>query len=310
MRKTFNLEGKSAFWAIAVYPRGGPVPGARRGFPSTSPVPRVPRGSLRYVSLFDREDVAPPEECSRCGLPVAQTSLFCPSCGQSRVNPLQRGGPGDDTSSDAERASADGQEGTQEDGGANGGTAGGTDGGTGAPRAGREAETQSPEGSTGGDTLTRATQWLRRTLGRGLNAPDPEPIDPDDSPLLSEAKAKSYPERLSQSSRARARFVLTSTSGATYTLGETPGGIGSGESAPEGDRLHWIQIIAEDQSVDPVHLRFGVSDGVLWVEDANSVFGTVVIEPGRAALQCIPYERYPLVRGSEIRLGSVGLVLG
>ena len=162
-----------------------------------------------------------------------------------------------------------------------------------------------------GDTLSRATQWIRRTLGRGTSTPEPEPADPDDSPLLSEKPSRqSYPERLQQSSRARARFVLTSPSGQTFTLGEIPGGIGSGESAPEGDQLHWIHLSAEDGSVDAVHLRFGVDDGVLWVEDANSVFGTIVVEPGRAPLQCIPYERYHLVRGSEIRLGSLSLQLG
>jgi len=102
---------------------------------------------------------------------------------------------------------------------------------------------------------------------------------------------------------------LTTPSGSQFTLGETPGGIGSGEDAPDGDRLHWIQLQAEDGSIDAVHVRFGVYDGVLWVEDANSVYGTIVTEPGRAALQCVPYERYSLVRGSEIRLGSVALHL-
>ncbi len=265
----------------------------------------TPTGSLRYVSLFDREDVAPPEECSRCGLLVAQTSLFCPSCGQSRVNPLIKNEPEEDPSEHPAGAEDRGDEDPES-------TGPGAEVGENTAGEKSESDTGSSDGDhTSGDTLTRATQWLRRTLGRGTNAPEPEPLDPDDSPLLSEKKAhQSYPERLSQSSRVRARFVLTSHTGVTYTLGETPGGIGSGDSAPEGDRLHWIQIVAEDQSVDPVHLRFGVSDGVLWVEDANSVFGTVVVEPGRAALQCVPYERYHLVRGSEIRLGSVILVLG
>ena len=173
-----------------------------------------------------------------------------------------------------------------------------------------DADTAPADSSGSGDTLTRATQWIRRTLTRGANAPEPEPADANDSPLLSEKPARaSYPERLQQSSRARARFVLTKDTGQSYTLGEIPGGIGSGEGAPEGDTLHWIQLIASDGSVDAVHLRFGVDDGVLWVEDANSVFGTIVEEPGRAALQCVPYERYHVVRGSTIRLGSVSLQL-
>lgn len=248
------------------------------------------------MSLFGREDVAPPEECSRCGTLVAQTSLFCPSCGQSRVTPLKAPEPEPESEGEAKESENSASEMAKE-------------------------ESPSDATRTTRDTLTRATQWIRRTLGGEIRVPvDPEAHsagaveqteDSKDSPLLSEkTRPPSYPERLQQSSRARARFVLQSADGHTYTLGEIPGGIGSGESAPEGDRLHWIHLVAEDGSVDAVHLRFGVDDGVLWVEDANSVFGTIVVEPGRAPLQCIPYERYHLVRGSEIRLGSVHLTLG
>ena len=240
--------------------------------------------------------MAPPEECSRCGTLVAQTSLFCPSCGQSRVTPLEAPEPEPDPEAEAKESENSASEVAQD-------------------------ESASDATRTTGDTLTRATQWIRRTLGGEVRVPvDPDaneagavdqPGEPEDSPLLSDqTRPPSYPERLQQSSRARARFVLQSADGHTYTLGEIPGGIGSGDSAPEGDRLQWIQLVAPDGSVDAVHLRFGVDDGVLWVEDANSVFGTIVVEPGRAPLQCIPYERYHLVRGSEIRLGSVHLTLG
>ena len=163
------------------------------------------------------------------------------------------------------------------------------------------------------DTLSRATQWIKRTLGGSVEVPRAEQSADEsedaEDPLVRE-KPPSYPERLQQSSRARARFVLTDTTGRSYTLGEMPGGIGSGDEAPEGTQVHWIHLSAGDGSVDAVHLRFGVDDGVLWVEDANSVFGTIVTEPGRAPLQCVPYERYFIVRGTELRLGSVTLTLG
>lgn len=174
------------------------------------------------------------------------------------------------------------------------------------------AEDSPAEPETTPDTLSRATQWIKRTLGGSVEVPRvKEPSDESteaEDPLVRE-NPPSYPERLAQSSRARARFVLTATTGRSYTLGEMPGGIGSGDEAPEGNQLQWIHLSADDGSVDAVHLRFGVDDGVLWVEDANSVFGTIVTEPGRAPLQCVPYERYFIVRGTELRLGSVTLTL-
>ena len=174
------------------------------------------------------------------------------------------------------------------------------------------AEDSPTEPETTPDTLSRATQWIKRTLGGSVEVPRvTEPSDESteaEDPLVRE-NSPSYPERLQQSSRARARFVLTATTGRSYTLGEMPGGIGSGDEAPEGNQLQWIHLSADDGSVDAVHLRFGVDDGVLWVEDANSVFGTIVTEPGRAPLQCVPYERYFIVRGTELRLGSVTLTL-
>lgn len=237
------------------------------------------------MSLFDADDVAPPEDCSRCGKPVAKTSLFCPACGQSRVTPLPA--PVDEPPA----SEPDEPEGDQ-----------------GAPVA-----DQPPPSTT--DTLSRATQWIRKTLGGSVEVPrvEPEPAgqaEPAEDPLVRENSRPSYPERLQQSSRSRARFVLTDATGRSFTIGEMPGGIGSGDEAPEGDRLHWIHLTADDGSIDAVHLRFGVDEGVLWVEDANSVFGTIVTEPGRSALQCVPYERYSIVRGTTLSLGSVTLTLG
>ena len=235
------------------------------------------------MSLFDADDVAPPEDCSRCGRAVAKTSLFCPACGQSMVNPLP---PPPEPEPEPEEPEDAGEPPTEEE--------------------------PAPQDDTP-DTLSRATQWIKRTLGGSVEVPRvedaPTEADEAEDPLVRE-RPPTYPERLQQSSRARARFVLTDPTGRSYTLGEMPGGIGSGDEAPEGNQLQWIHLSADDGSVDAVHLRFGVDDGVLWVEDANSVFGTIVTEPGRSPLQCVPYERYFIVRGTELRLGSVSLTLG
>lgn len=79
-------------------------------------------------------------------------------------------------------------------------------------------------------------------------------------------------------------------------------GLGSASSPPEGEDMLWVSL-GELDTIDPLHLKCGVEDGLLWVEDNNSVFGTIIEEPGRQALQCIPFERYFVLRGSELRLG-------
>jgi hypothetical protein len=47
----------------------------------------------------------------------------------------------------------------------------------------------------------------------------------------------------------------------------------------------------------------------LWVKDLKTVNGTVVEEPGSPALQCIPYDKYFVVRGSRVGLGSLFFTL-
>lgn len=246
----------------------------------------------------------PPEECSRCGAEVAASSLFCAQCGQSMLRPLTRTTP---VESEAEPAPAE------------------------------VAPPDEHPVSATKDTLSRAADWLKRlgrpretgeiprqspTIGQSVQAARQAAqasLEPDASgvgetmalPLFS---ADSSPDTgtvsTTGSSRGHRRFVLKVEDGRQFTLGEVPGGLGSApESAsPNGEPWQWICVDGEE-SVDPVHLHFGSENGVLWVADQGSVFGTIVAEPGRTPLQCIPGDRYFVIRGSEIRLGGLRMTL-
>ena len=232
--------------------------------------------------------MAPPEECSRCGKLVVRTSLFCPQCGQSRVNPLPK------------QVAVEPEPPVTEE-----------------PAAEHESESEEEQKRS---TLSRTTDWIIKNITRvgqgGQSSVDGDGPQ-DDNPKAEESsepqraggRASSWPERLQQSSRAQTRFVLHATDGRQFTLGEALSGIGSAESAPEVDEMVWISLTAPDNSVDAFHVRCGVEDGLFWIEDADSIMGTVISEPGRAPLQCIPFERYFVVRGSDLQLGSVVLTL-
>jgi len=240
------------------------------------------------VSLFDRDEVAPPQPCSRCGSLVPLTSLFCPQCGQSRVNPLEK------PELDVPEPPVD------------------------------SVDEELPQREEAGEeekrsTLSRTTDWIIRNITRvgqhpgdegasSTSDPDSVEVAEEDAPA-SPRKTSSWPERLQQSARAQARFELVREDGSRHTLGEAPGALGSAPHAPEEEPGQWIWVLAEDSSVDPLHVRFGVEDGLFWIEDNNSIIGTVIEEPGRAALQCIPHERYFLVRGSTLTVGTVSLTL-
>lgn len=173
------------------------------------------------------------------------------------------------------------------------------------------------------DTLSRAADWLKR-LGRRDHTDDEDGDAPSEarSPVIpttevvlpvfhsgNQAGQNSVDERVV--ARDLTRFVLRAEDSRQFTVGELPGGLGAALSqpAPDGSEWLWISLHADDHTIDEFHLRFGVEDGVFWVADQNSEFGTVVSEPGRAALQCIPFERYFLVRGSVIRVGTLSLSL-
>lgn len=240
------------------------------------------------MSLFDRDEVAPPQPCSRCGSLVPLTSLFCPQCGQSRVNPLEK------PELDVPEPPAE-------------------------PVAEELPEHEGADEEEKRSTLSRTTDWIIRNITRvgqhpgdegASSSSDPDSVEvaEEDAPA-SPRKTSSWPERLQQSSRAQARFELVREDGSRHTLGEAPGALGSAQHSPEEEPGQWIWVLAEDSSVDPLHVRFGVEDGLFWIEDNNSIIGTVIEEPGRAALQCIPHERYFLVRGSTLTVGTVSLTL-
>jgi hypothetical protein len=183
------------------------------------------------------------------------------------------------------------------------------------PAAEHESESEEEQKRS---TLSRTTDWIIKNITRVGQGGHSSVDGPQDDKLVAEessepqragGRTSSWPERLQQSSRAQTRFVFFAADGRQFTLGEALSGIGSAESAPEGDEMVWISLTAPDNSVDAFHLRCGVEDGLFWIEDANSIMGTVISEPGRAPLQCIPFERYFVVRGSNLQLGSVVLTL-
>jgi len=188
------------------------------------------------------------------------------------------------------------------------------------------------------DTFSRAADWLRR-LGKIKDEPEAEYSNtlPRQSPTIGEtvqqarADASSgplvgdetmalpifdssflpetdSPER--PSSRRQRRFVVKVAGGKQHTIGDIPGGMGSAADtpSPDGGPWQWVQLSAEE-SIDPVHLYFGHENGVLWVADQGSAFGTIVIEPGQPPMSCEPHQRYFLIRGSEIRVGGVSVTI-
>jgi len=178
------------------------------------------------------------------------------------------------------------------------------------------------------DTFSRAADWLRR-LGKIPDEPEPERESATigETVQAARAQADSHPQIGDEtialpivdadfmpaaeaparpSSRNQRRFVLKVEDGRQFTIGDTPGGIGAdlNHPAPDDGPWQWVHMPGEE-SVDPVHLFFGSENGVLWVADKGSAFGTIVIEPGQAPIQCEPEKRYFVIRGSELRLGGM-----
>ncbi len=104
------------------------------------------------------------------------------------------------------------------------------------------------------------------------------------------------------------RFVLKFSNGLSVTVGNKNGVIGV-KPVVDGEDVFRICVEDETDTVAPEHCEFGVENGVFWVHDLKTVAGTVVEEPGAPALQCIPYERYSLVRGSRVGLGGLSFTL-
>ena len=182
------------------------------------------------------------------------------------------------------------------------------------------------------DTFSRAADWLRR-LGKIPEEPEAERESATigETVQAARAQAEDQPQigdetialpifdsdllpagqpAVRPSSRNQRRFVLKVEDGRQFTIGETPGGVGHAPDhpSPDGGPWQWVHLPGEE-SIDPVHLFFGSENGVLWVSDKNSAFGTIVIEPGQDPIECVPDQRYFVIRGSEIRLGGVAITI-
>jgi hypothetical protein len=233
------------------------------------------------MSLFDAVHVTPPGPCSRCGERVPATSLFCPQCGQSMLRPK----PHDTT---AEVAPSPNE----------------------TPEPAPAIEDSASQAST--------TGWLRRSLNLGKK-PLEEPTA--ESPPTQELEATQQmslfdieqaeavaQKKSTKRPAAGVRFVLAFSDGTQVTIGDRPGVIGV-KPIVEGEEV--LRVCVEDPSdtVAPEHLEFGVDQGVLWVQDLKTVNGTIVHEPGSPPIQCIPYEKYFVVRGSTVTVGELSFTL-
>jgi pSer/pThr/pTyr-binding forkhead associated (FHA) protein len=115
-------------------------------------------------------------------------------------------------------------------------------------------------------------------------------------------------EKAPRRAQAGVRFTVKFEDGNTVTVGEIPGVMGV-KPAIEGESLFRIVLEDPTDTVAPEHCEFGVDNGVFWVKDLKTVNGTVVEEPGAPLLQCIPYDKYFVVRGSRVGLGSLFFTL-
>ena len=225
------------------------------------------------MSLFDASEVRPPQACSRCATLVQASSLFCPRCGQSTVHPRPA-----EPAVDAEVPTAP------------------------------EAPAPEPERAA-------TTGWLRRSLSLGkkpLVAPDnPTPTDAETQQMslfeIEQAEAVAL-EKTPRRAQAGIRFVLKFDDGASVTVGDRDGILGV-KPVVDPDPIFRVCLDDPTDTVAPEHLQFGVDAGVFWVQDLKTVNGTVVEEPGSPVLQCIPYEKYFVVRGSRVGLGSLFFTL-
>jgi hypothetical protein len=162
----------------------------------------------------------------------------------------------------------------------------------------------------------QTTGWLRRSLSLGKKPVTPEPETPvaldQETQVMSlfdiEQAENVATEKPARRPAPGVRFVLKFSNGLSVTVGNNSGVIGV-KPVVEGEDVFRICLEDETDTVAPEHCEFGVENGVFWVHDLKTVAGTVVEEPGAPALQCIPYERYSLVRGSRVGLGGLSFTL-
>lgn len=237
-----------------------------------------PPATLSVMSLFDAADVTPPGPCSRCGENVVATSLFCPRCGQSTVRPKP---PKD------------------------------------APAVQHEPEPVAVEPEP--EAAAKTTGWLRRSLNlaKKMDQPTESPNPPATEDIAATQKMSLFEieeaeavakEKAPRKPVAQTRFVLDFGKGLSHTVGEATGIIGV-KPVVEGESVFRIVVDDPTDTVAPEHIEFGVEKGVFWVQDLKTVQGTVVEEPGASPIQCIPYEKYFVVRGSTVSMGQLSFSL-
>jgi hypothetical protein len=175
---------------------------------------------------------------------------------------------------------------------------------------------QPPAEEVAPEPEARTTGWLRRSLSLGkkteTEAPPPAVAPEQETQVMSlfdieEAEAVAQQKKTRRQDPG-VRFVLKFSQGQSITVGNQAGVIGV-KPVVEGEEIFRICVDDETDTVAPEHVEFGVDNGVFWVHDLKTVAGTVVEEPGSPAIQCIPYERYSLVRGSLVRLGDLSFTL-
>lgn len=165
----------------------------------------------------------------------------------------------------------------------------------------------------------KTTGWLRRslTLGKKLDQPAPVPAVPETEDLGTTQKMSLFDiedaeavaeKKASRRPVAHTRFVLDFGKGVSVTVGESTGIIGV-KPVVEGEEVFRICVEDPTDTVAPEHLEFGVEKGVFWVQDLKTVKGTIVEEPGASPIQCIPYDKYFVVRGSRVSMGELGFTL-
>lgn len=212
---------------------------------------------------------------------IHASSLFCPQCGQSSVRP--KPAPPAEKNLPAPDATA-----TPEP----------------------EPEVDAPPSTTG---------WLRRSLSLGKKPEAPAEgkdqllatYDQDTQPMslfdIEQAEALAQ-DTAPKQAQVASTFTLIFDDGSVVTVGEAPGVMGV-KPVVEGDTVLRVFLDDPTDTVAPEHCEFGVDNGVFWVRDVKTVNGTVVEEPGSPPLQCIPYDKYFVVRGSRVGLGSLFFTL-
>jgi len=179
-----------------------------------------------------------------------------------------------------------------------------------------EPQPESPPAATEPEPST--TGWLRRSLNLGKKPEGVSPAEPVATPdpeatvqmsLFDIEQAEAVAEKKKpKRAPAGVRFVLACSDGTQITLGDRQGILGV-KPVVEGEELFRVYVDDPSDTVAPEHLEFGVDKGVFWVQDLKTVNGTVVEEPGSTPIQCIPYEKYFVVRGSTISVGSFSFTL-